>query len=338
MKKIKLITFLLISLLSSRESTSQVKSSQFYSTPLLINPATTGRFDKSYRTGGSFRNEKSSQKKDFNQSVLFFDAKILNNIVPENDCLAIGIVGMSENGISEGIRNSYLSFSLGYQKALDEEGKKQVGLGFQTSYAHKSITKPNLVFESDLISFINSGYSDIDIFQIQNIDFSYFDLNAGIIYQGTINPKSLFSVGVSVYHITEPKNTFLGGKFSLPRQIWTHASFEKKLGVNNKVYSGVLLGISGHRVNDLIAGLLYEFSINKNNFLSVGGWLRENTIKGNSIIPSLGLNFYDFVLNFSYDINISSNTASQRGASEVSLIYTIAKTRERFLEKRFIKF
>jgi type IX secretion system PorP/SprF family membrane protein len=335
---VKFSLLYIVLFLYANKTVSQVRASQFYATPLLYNPATTGRFDKNYRLGLLFRNEVNAQANDFKQSILSFDTKILSSKLPENDCLAIGIVGMSENGISEGIKNSYLSFSLGYQKALDEDGKQQIGIGFQNTFARKTITKPDLTFESDLLALTNFGYTNIDIYQIQNTDFSFNDFNVGLIFQGAINNKNFYSAGVSVYNITTPKKDFVGGTFILPRQLFTHASFQKEFKNSSKLFASFLIGISNQNVNKIITGLTYDVSISRKNSFLIGGWFRKNQFKGNSLIPNVGLNFRDFTVNFSFDINMSSNTTSQRGAGEASLKYTIAKTKKSFLEKRFILF
>jgi type IX secretion system PorP/SprF family membrane protein len=334
----KFFVLLLTTFLTVNKAFGQIRFSQFYSSPILINPATTGRFNKNTRVGGVFRSEKNAQEHLFTQSTFFFDSKILSSVIPENDCFAIGIVGLSEKAMSEGIKNTYLSLSMAYQKGLDEEGKQQIGLGFQTTFARRRLEKPALLFENQIVSWMNSGYSNIDIFQFGNADFSYTDVNAGLIYQGIINTKSFISVGASMYHITKPSRIFLGGEFNLPRQIWSHVALEKNLENNKKIYTAFLIGFSNQSVNDIITGVTYQLQINKSNQFSFGAWLRKNIIMGNSIIPKIGLNFKSFMLATSYDINISSNSTSNKGASELSLIYTHAKTKEKILENRFIKF
>jgi type IX secretion system PorP/SprF family membrane protein len=315
---------IILFLLSSKVN-SQIKASQFYLTPLLYNPASTGRFDKGYRLGLSFRNEVNGQQRDFKQSIFSFDTKIFKSKLPENDCLAIGVVGMSENGINEGIKNSYLSLSIGYQKALSEDGKQQIGIGFQNTFARKTITKPALIFEDDLFKYLNYGYTNIDIFQFGNVDLSFNDVNAGLIFQGAINSTSTYSIGVSAYHITSPQILFIGGTYNLPRQFFSHFSFEKEYQNTSKLYTSCLIGLT------------YNLKIKKYKSILFGGFFRKNQIYGNAIIPNLGLNFIDFTVNFSYDVNVSS-VVRQKGASEASLKYTIARSKAQFLEKRFIEF
>lgn len=315
----------------------QIRSSQFYSTPLLYNPAATGRFNKNYRLGLMFRNEINAEKKDFKQSALSFDTKVLLSKIPENDCLALGIVGLTESGISEGIKNSYLSFSIGYQKALDEEGKQQIGIGFQNTLTRKTVTKPEFTFESNLLTLLNFGYTNIDIFQFQNVDFSFNDINVGLIFQGTITDKDFYSVGVSVQHITAPEIPFTGGVYILPRQFFSHASFQKEFDGTKKIYTSFLIGVSNQKVNNLISGITYDVGFSKHRSLLLGGWFRKSIINGNSVIPSLGLSFNEFVISFSYDISVSS-VIKQVGSSEATFKYTFAKTRNKFLENKFILF
>ncbi|MBC7868400.1 MAG: type IX secretion system membrane protein PorP/SprF, partial [Gloeobacteraceae cyanobacterium ES-bin-316] len=57
----KTTAFLQLCVLICSGTQAQSRFSQFYSNPLLINPANTGRFDKTYRLGGSFRRELNTQ-------------------------------------------------------------------------------------------------------------------------------------------------------------------------------------------------------------------------------------------------------------------------------------
>ena len=334
-KKIALLFFLFFINLSLAKS--QIRYSQFYSSPLLINPANTGRFNKSYRIGGAFRREANAQENIYTQSTIFFDSKILNKIAPENDCFAIGVLGLSEIGQTEGIKNTYLAISLAYQKALDDEGKQQLGIGFQTTFAHKQLKKPTLVFEDQLLSWINSGYT-INIFQLNDVDFTYTDLSAGLIYQGRINSTNYFTAGVSMYHITKPSRTFQGGEFNLSRQLWSHIGWEKTLADEKKIYAAFLISYSNKSINDLFGGINCQLKLNRNNQFLLGAWIRNTVIRGTSLIPTVGLNFGGFTLNTSYDINITTKNTNQKGAVEISLVYRNANTRERFLENKFIKF
>jgi len=333
----KTIFVILLILGKITHSDCQIRFSQFYSSPLLFNPANTGRFNKSYRIGGTFRNEKNAQGLIHTQGDFFLDSKILTSKVPENDCFSVGVLGLVDEGRNEGIKNTYVSFSAAYQKGLDEEGKQQIGIGFQTTFAHNRLDKPILIFEDQILSWANSGYSNIDIFQVQNVNVNYTDVNAGLIYQGITN-NNFFSAGVSMYHITEPYKLFTGGQLTIFRQTWSHLSWESNLENDKKLYVAFLIGFSKQKSNNLFTGFSYQIKLNRNYQIDFGGWFKRSALLGNSLIPSIGLNFGNFKMTTSYDINISSKQTSQRGAGEISMIYTNAISRTKFLENKFIKF
>ena len=131
MKKIYIfVSFLII----TNISISQTRFSQFYSYPLLFNPAYTGRYNQSVRIGGGFRSEKNASSV-YNQSTFSIESKIFNSLIPENDCFAIGITGVNERSPGENTKNDYLSIAFAYQKGLDIEGQQQFGLGFSLHLA-----------------------------------------------------------------------------------------------------------------------------------------------------------------------------------------------------------
>src|SRR5207247_7116463 len=111
--------YLIILFPIGQELLAQNYYSQFYSSPLLFNPANTGRFNQAYRLGGSSRSEKNGYSQIFSQSSFFFDSKILKSLINENDRLAIGISAFHEQSISENLKNNFLSLSLAFQKGLN---------------------------------------------------------------------------------------------------------------------------------------------------------------------------------------------------------------------------
>lgn len=334
MKKVIYTTLLF---LLHKEDFCQNHFTQFYSSQFLNNPASVGRFNKSFKVAGGFRSEKNVTSL-FNQSFFSLESKILNLVIPENDCFAIGIAGINEKSISDGINNNYFSFSLAYQKGLDNLGEQQIGVGFQTTFGHKRIDPPQYFFEDQLYAWIQSGFTNINAYQIGNVDVSYVDLNIGIIFQGKLNSNNYISIGSSLHHVNSPNKVFQGGELMLNRQIGGHISWESRLSEKNKIYSFFVMNLPEHKLN-FITGIMYESNIKLKLYsLTAGCGYKKNTDLGTFLVPMIALKFKDFFLNISYDINISGKQVRQKGASEISLIYTHANNRNRFLENKFIKF
>jgi Type IX secretion system membrane protein PorP/SprF len=123
---------------------AQPRFTQFYSTPLFFNPAATGRFNKDYRIAIATRLERTSLKTAFSQNAFAVDFKAFSSKLPEYDCFSFGLNALDEKSTSEGIKNSYLGFSMSYNKSLDDEGKHQLTVGFQTQIANKRLLPSNV--------------------------------------------------------------------------------------------------------------------------------------------------------------------------------------------------
>src|SRR5215213_1481313 len=126
--------------------------SQFFASPLTLNPALTGKFDGVYRVAGNYRNQWPTINNAFTTATVSLDAGILRNRIPEFDQFGVGVmafVDQSGNGV---LKNNYFALSTAYHKALDENGFHQLGLGFQGTYVSKRLDVTKVYFEDELTS------------------------------------------------------------------------------------------------------------------------------------------------------------------------------------------
>ena len=98
----------------------------------------------------------------------------------------------------------------------------QIGAGFQATYGQKRLDNSKLLFEDQLTPFGFTGVS-ADIFNTDNLNISYFDVNAGIIYTGSTSDRNNYYVGASVYHINRPKESFKGGNWNISQRATINA-------------------------------------------------------------------------------------------------------------------
>src|SRR6188768_2919012 len=70
--------------------------SQFFASPLTLNPAFTGKFDGQWRLAVNHRDQWPSIPKAYVTTSGSFDFGILKNKIPENDVFGIGISGVSD--------------------------------------------------------------------------------------------------------------------------------------------------------------------------------------------------------------------------------------------------
>src|SRR5271155_3993150 len=121
--------------------------SQFFASPLTLNPALTGKFNGVLRVAGNYRNQWPDINNAFITSTVSIDAPILVNKLPENDVWGIGALAITDKTASGILNDNYFSISTAYHKSLDENGYHQIGVGFQGTYASQSLDGTRLTFE-----------------------------------------------------------------------------------------------------------------------------------------------------------------------------------------------
>ena len=294
--------------------------SQFFASPLTLNPALTGKFDGSLRIAGNYRNQWPTINRAFVTSTVSVDFPVMRNHIASTDTWGVGFMGYSDESANSALKFNYLSVSTAFHKGLDEDGYQQIGAGFQATYTNMILDVSNLKFEDQLTPFGFTG-STSEVFNNSNLKNNYLDLNAGILYTGSTTDKNNFYAGISMYHITRPKQQFTGTFFLLnPRTTFHAGGYFPVDGVGTLHLSG-LHSIQAGASETVLGGALQLPVTEGDNPISVyfGSWLRFK----DALIPYLGLEFSDFRLGATYDVNTSSlKTASQsRGGIEISLIY-----------------
>lgn len=298
--------------------------SQFFASPLTLNPALTGKFDGDLRVTGNYRNQWPTINRAFTTTTVSADMPILRNRISSTDTWGVGITGYSDQSANSALKFNYLSLSTAFHKGLDEDGFSQIGAGFQATYSNMLLNVTDLKFEDQLTPFGFTGTTS-EVFNNSTLKNNYFDLNAGVLYTGSTSDKNNFYAGVSMYHITRPKQHFTGTFFLLNPRTTFHGGGYFPVGNNATIHLSALYSMQAG-ASETVFGGAYEVPFiegEKPTSIYFGSWIRLN----DALIPYVGLEFSDFRLGATYDVNTSSLKAASnsRGGIEISLIY-IKKT------------
>lgn len=319
MKKILLTLTICVSL--TRVSIAQDPNfSQFFASPMTLNPALTGKFDGLFRFAANYRNQWPTINNAYTTTTASIDMGIMKNRIPETDQFGIGFMGFSDKAGDGALKNTYYAFSLAYHKGLDENGYNQIGAGFQGTYVNKRLDATNLHFQDQLTPFGFTGTTS-EVFD-KNQSASYFDLNAGFIFNGSTNGYNNYYLGASMYHINRPKESFTGTNFVLNPRVTIQAGGKIPVGTYNSLNIAANHSLQAKAHNTMLGA---AFALNVNNDeedptnVYLGTWYRFK----DAVIPYVGLEFGEWHLGVSYDVNTSSLKAASnsRGGVELSLIY-----------------
>lgn len=321
MKKI-LSTLIVCVALVSVSAAQDPNFSQFFASPLTLNPALTGKFDGVYRVAGNFRNQWPTILKAYETKTASIDFGIMKNRLTDIDQFGVGILAVTDRAGDGVLVTNYAGLSVAYHKGLDENGYHQIGAGFQGTYANKRLDVTKVVFADELTPLGFVPGTTGEVFTNKQINVSYFDMNAGILYNGSTNGYNNFYIGASMYHINRPKESFQGGDFILLPRTTIQAGGKIPVGTYNHIHFAANHSMQAKAHNTIIGG---TFSLNVNNNeenptnIFLGAWYRFN----DAAIPYIGLEFNGLHIGATYDATTSGlkDASNIRGGMELSLIY-----------------
>lgn len=297
--------------------------SQFFSSPLNINPGLTANINADWRMISNFRDQWIGPASPYVTGTVSFDTKVMQHKTPdniENNFIGVGGMLMFDHAMSGVVQSTYASLNLAYNIKITETDRyrERLAIGFGAIYGHRRIDYHRVNFEEQFSGFGFNKNMPTGESSLSNMK-PYFSGSTGITYTATTE-KTNFDIGVAAFHINKPKQTFLKdeNQFLAMRKV-AHTNFE--MFVNQRTFFN--------------ANAIYQYQ-KKASYFSVGGALghyvsddAESLITAglwywskNALIPYVGLGYKNFQVGLSYDLTISKlNDAARRPDSwELSLI------------------
>jgi type IX secretion system PorP/SprF family membrane protein len=126
--------------------------------------------------------------------------------------------------------------------------------------------------------------------------------------------------GISMFHLTRPRESLTGGPGKLPIRYAAHGGCEITINDKSELRPRILF-MSQSRAMDLVPGLQYYHRLKDNPLRLMAGF--DWRVRDAAII-SIGANNDAYAVRLSYDFTVSylKNYIGSRGAFELSLIYT----------------
>ena len=319
--KIIFLSFILLGLGISLAVAQDPVFSQFYTSPLLVNPALAGNGNANWRIAGNRRSQWIGEGLEpLNTTSVSFDGKLFKQQDKETNYIGGGILFLQDNGLSGAYKSNSFHFIVSSHVSLDEEDNNGLSVGLGGSYSNTLIDYSQLSFSQQLNSSgFNRSLPTNELF-LSNIE-PYYSMFAGINYSYT-NERASFDLGVSGYRFLKTNRSALNDLNQLdPPRYNFHADYQTYL--NDKLVfntNGIYIIESNLQT--------YSFGVNfgkildesdSPSILNAGLWYRSNE----AVIPYLGIVVNNIQTGFTYDIPIasSSNSLGTLKTFEFSLIF-----------------
>lgn len=308
--------------------------SQFYFSPMTVNPALTGVFNGNLRLATDYRNQWQSVLASSSYQT-YCGAADFSVKSGDYNRFGMGVVFMSDRAGTSQLATNYYELSFAYDLTLTEKQDYYIATGLQLGFAQSSINTANLTFGNQ---WENNSYNPL-LPTGENLNISsssYIDASAGILWYHLQSERSNQFFGLSALHFNQPEVSFLNdmdvAQLDMKYNIYT--GLESPISHSTDVLPMALLSFQGP-LHEIDAGLLLKFilSTNANNtmnafsfgplFRIVGG--SPSAANGESIIAATRLDLGNLSIGLSYDVNISELTPASyyEGVPEIALQYII---------------
>lgn len=330
--KYSLLIGIALAMLVGRASAQDHMYSQFFNSPVYLNPALNGQFEGDLRMNLIYRNQYTS----IGGNLTYLSASVDYNVPQFGGGLGL-IFTRSSEGTAYLNKNNIAgiySYSVGSQDYV-------LSFGLQAGVTNRAVDFSKLVFGDQIdpsLGYIPGSSTGADRPDFNNKFF--FDAGAGI----NLTLKN-FNIGGAAQHINTPNQSFTGTPSKLPVRSTLHATFRYNLTRDDNVdeddKSYIIPSVVFYKqgnMQSLNAGMQF-----KRKSINVGAWYRSGGAGGPSAVV-LSLIFDLFInkeggekLRFgvSHDVPAGGiNYGNTSGTSEGSIGYeTTLPSRDRGEQK-----
>jgi type IX secretion system PorP/SprF family membrane protein len=344
MRKLITIGLVLGGLLTANIGSAQdIHFSQFYMSPLNLNPAMTGVMNCKMRFTTNFRNQWAPVLKDaaFNTFSASYDQKVP---VGRYDYVGFGGTMWGDKAGSLDFSTLALKLSFAYSKRMGgtRTSAQYLVLGADGGVNQRSVNFQNAKWGSQAVGGVHRPELDPGEPLIDE-SFMFGDLSAGVLWFNILDEENNFYLGAAFHHLNQANQSFYSNSIAeLYTKTTLHAGGEFRMSDRVRLVPGIVTFLQGPSL-EVNGGTSFRFLLGNSRFYNqsfqAGAWVRlanryiaPETVDGESgtgiladaIILSTRFDYENFGIGFSYDINVSSLAADQsNGAFEFSLIYNI---------------
>jgi len=348
--KSRVVFWMLFLLLTGSISAQDIHFSQFYESPLTLNPALCGMYPGQYRVELNYKNQWGSvlgSGYGFNTVAASVE---FHNIMKKwkNSYLSPGLSVFSDKSGDAKVGTTEVNLTLASGVKVD--AYNTIAVGLQAGWSQSSINTSSLQWGTQYNANSATGYDpDLPPDPIEGNSFSYLDFSGGAAWNYATSNTNITSnnylrinAGAAVYHVNQPNQSFYGDYDPSSAGVklymrWVgHALVDFNIPNTNFGFIPAIVYYLQGPATELDMGVKVRYVLKQDSkytglvkaaAIDIGGYYRL----GDAVIPTLQIEFGKYAIGMSYDINVSYLDKATYGAggAEIFLRFLNPNPKER---------
>lgn len=315
--------------------------SQFFASPLTLNPALTGALEGKYRVSMVYRDQwRNALDNPYQTYSAAADFRYKTSIFKKRyrDAFGVGVVFYNDKVNRINFSTNQIMLSSAFHKALNPESNQFLSLGVQIGMVQRNINYDQLTFDDQFNG--TDLFSNPSAEALPENNFAFADFQVGLHYSYAPRGKTGIFAGLAMHHVLEPEMSFYYRQQpdddkderlsnTLYRKYTATANLIVPAGDRLQWQPRIVAYQQGPHLT-LNTGMNFRILANDitGTALHLGAWYRP-VLNANddwgtdALVAMIGIEHANFLLGFSYDISpeqLGLNFRSQN-TFEISVAY-----------------
>lgn len=329
-------------LLSGSLLAQDIHFSQFYQSPLTLNPALTGVMNCNTRVVGNYRSQWAPviPGNAYNTFSVSYDQKMPAG---RYDNFGFGFNLWTDVAGQLDFKTLTAKASGAYARRVAGTRKKShyIVAGAELGVSQRSLDLLQAQWGDQVDGEFRFNPNIPTAENLDNIDdrFLFGDVGLGLLWFSVLGKAKNFYLGAAYNHLNQPNLSFyFDGVVPYYTKLVLHGGAELPIGDQMSILPGLVSFFQGPsmEINGGLSARFFMGSGYEDQSFQLGAWFRvanhfENALTSDALILSTRFDYQQFGIGFSYDINVSSlrQAANSNGAFEFSMIYQLCGPQSR---------
>jgi type IX secretion system PorP/SprF family membrane protein len=294
---------------------------QNYTYPMYVNPALAGSGNGDYRVSAIYRSQWGGVGNPYRTTGVSFDTRTQKNIN-----LGANLMNQAAGDGGFNYLNAYASIAYTGVK-FGKNLEHRLVFALQPGVINRRIDQSKFKWGEQWNPITGYNASNPTSESFAATSATTFDVGAGVLYYDASEDKN-YNVfgGISFFHLNGPKDPIISqqsdvlNKIPLRYNVHGGVSFNMDEGLN--IVPHILYMQQGN-ARETMLGLYAQKNVNEETDIMIGGYYRHK----DAFAPFVGVDYRDFLVGVSYDLNTSNlgNLSRNINSFELSVSYNPKK-------------